>query len=290
MFIFSIVVTTKAQLPIIETNKTWNIASCIYMDDWTNCTTIFYKLGNAILIDEKTYTEILKSSIETPDIWTNIGYLREDGSGKSFFCPNTSTEEVLLYDFSLTSGDTVELSSIGYGQCCSSRTTIDSVKTINYQGVERKTLYISSTYLFGVENLGKTYSVWIEGIGSLYGLLQPTNCLYTGANLYVLCVNIDDQNIYKNPDESNCIISSIDEKEPQHKVQILETKDYVSITNNSGESITISFFNIEGKLQCLKYATQGALEYIPKSILSKGLYIISIKAKSFSFTDKLVIL
>lgn len=274
------------QQPIIEVNKTWNVAQC--SSAAPICTTLLYKFGNSVILNGKCYTEMLISKIDMPENWNIAGYLREDGSGLSYFLSTVTAEEVLLYNFSLETKDTVELKSIGYGQCCVSITTVDSVKTVNYNGVNRKTLYVSST-INTENNPHKTQSVWIEGIGSLWGVLQPVNCMYVGGYHYLLCSSIDDRIIYKNPNESSCIISSTNEKELQHKVQISNSINSIAITNSSSEKINISLFNLEGKAQGSITIAPNTTGCLSTNTLPKGIYIISIKANTFSFGQKVSI-
>lgn len=280
-------VVAAAQHPIIEANKTWNVAQCTSLGDV--CTTNCYKLGGTVEVDGQNYTELLFSVITKPTEWSSVGFLREDGTGKVFYRLNTSSGEVLLYDFSLTTGNVVELPSMGYGQCCSSTTTIDSVKTISYQGVDRKTLYVSSKNLNGQGDYGKAFSVWIEGVGSTFGLLQPTDCLYTGSYFYLLCSSVADQLIYQRSPTSSCTITSATNEDLQREVVVTTNAGSLVITNNSGEPVSVVLYTIDGKLQCNLAVLQGSSESISKSSLAAGICIVSVISKRVAFSEKVLI-
>lgn len=276
-----------AQQPIIEANKTWNIAQCASLGDV--CTTNCYKFGGTVEVGGKNYTELLFSVITKPTEWSSVGFLREDGTGKVFYRLNTSSGEVLLYDFSLTAGNVVELPSVGSGQCCSSTTTVDSVKVINYQGVDRKTLYVSSKNLNSQGDYGKTFSVWIEGVGSKLGLLQPTDCLYTGSYFYLLCSSVADQLIYQRSQTSSCTITSVNNEDLQREVVISSNAGNLAITNNSYEPVSVALYTTDGKLQCNFSVLQGASESISKSSLVSGIGIVSVTSTRFAFSKKVMI-
>jgi len=276
-----------AQLPLIEINKTWNIARC--SSAAPVCTTLFYEFGNLVEIDGINYYEVLVSELSSPDNWSVAGYIREVETGKVFYRHDQSSEEKILYDFSLNTGDTVKLESIEYGQCCSSTTTVDSVKNLNYNGINRKTLYVSSTNLSGDENSGKTYSIWIEGIGSKLGLLQPTECLYVGGFFYLLCCFVNEVLIYKNPVASSCIITSIKDNELQKRIKIDADNTNIIITNNSTSSIYVSFFSTDGKLQKSLSVPSSSFEIISKNKLLTGVCIIKVYNSYNFFCTKFLI-
>ena len=279
--------TIKAQLPIIEINKTWNVASC--SSAAPVCTTLFYKFGDAVEINETSYTEVLVADYKTPNLYNLVGYLREDKNGKAYFISKNSTEEGLLYDFSLNKSDTIHLQRVGFGQCCASTTIVDSIKILNYNGVDRKTMFLSSILSPGFYPY-KTQTVWIEGIGSLYGVLQPVNCMIVGGYFYLLCTFENDQLLYKNPDEISCIISSVDDDEFQNNIQIFTSNESLVIANNSGKRLQVSIFNIDGKLLCDQTIMPNTIEYIPKGSLMRGIHIVSTKTDTNAFNRKVIIL
>ncbi len=279
--------TASAQRSIVETNKSWNIARCVSNGDV--CITEVYKFGSNIDLEGMSYTEVIYSEGVTSSNWSSVGFLREDAAGKVFFRLNAGSSEVLLYDFSLTVGCVVELPSVGYGQCCSSTTTVDSVKVINYQGVERKTLFVSSKNLNGQGDYGKTFSVWIEGVGSMFGLLQPTDCLFTGSYSYLLCSSVADQLIYQRSQISGCKITAVDNENVERSIVVTSDANNLVVTNNSPDKVAVFLFSIDGKLQCSLTVSKASTEFISKSNLSKGICLVSVITNANVLNEKIVI-
>ena len=280
------ILKVSAQLPIIEPNKTWNIARC--NSAVPVCTTLFYKFEDTLEINGKNYTKILTSELSNPDNWQNTGYIRDDGTGKTYYLTNSNSKETLLYDFSMNVGDTVVLESVNYGQCCPSKTSVDSIKNIDYNDITRKTLYVSSL-IQSEGSTAKTNSVWIEGIGSKLGLLQPTECLYTGAYFYLLCCNTNNQLIYKNPTASSCTITAITNNELQKDIKIRTNSTNIEIENNSKYAIYVLFVAVDGRILNNTYIPQNSTKTVSTSKFSKGICIVTIYSESESYSSKIFI-
>lgn len=104
------------------------------------------------------------------------GLVREDtNTQKVWGIHPDSTQEVLLYDFSLEKGDSVTVSQItpfspiNDNGVITNTVKIDSVDTITINGVSHKRLFIEN----GPANFGFLDEFWVEGIGSNAGPLSP---------------------------------------------------------------------------------------------------------------------
>lgn len=160
-------------IPLVDENKSWNCAWEIF--DYQESYTI--RMEGDTTINNLEYKKIIYDkhfyhSIEV------IGYIREDSLGK-VYSMNNSLEEGLLYDFGAKQGDTIMvhntmIDSWDYECPFFEQLTIvvDSVYSIETQnGVSRKVLAIRrATDTF--------QEIWIEGIGSLSGVLKSGTYLF----------------------------------------------------------------------------------------------------------------
>lgn len=120
----------------------------------------------------KTYHKLYSSTNDMVlDPSEYIGGIREDVTGRVFYTDASGTSERLLYDFSLSPGDTIFTAPGGAAEG-----VVFSVDTVTIASVARRRL--SFRYLTGAVAAG---GMWIEGIGNsgLGGLLgsplaQPT--------------------------------------------------------------------------------------------------------------------
>jgi len=135
-------------IPLLDTNKVW-LESMLYEFGFINVTENYIGTKTDTLIHNDTVYTILyeQNSI--------ITLLREDTLTKkiyrrNFYNPFWDKEEI-LYDFSMQVGDSILMENHWYW--------VDSIKNFNIFGIERKVFYIYNI-------------IWIEGIGSLAGILN----------------------------------------------------------------------------------------------------------------------
>lgn len=113
-----------------------------------------------------------------------VGAYRNDGTGKLFF-RTTFDQTVLLYDFDVEVGDTVDVInvSIGSPNLDSISMHVVTVDTVAYAGRERKRIGVVQIYPGLV--VGQAIHHWIEGIGGTGGLLTTCGC-YTLSDQRIL--------------------------------------------------------------------------------------------------------
>lgn len=96
--------------------------------------------------------------------------LYED-EGKVSFFPKGSQDPVLLYDFGLSIGETIQCMSMPRGEVRKDpiALTVGAVDTVCAQGLNLRRLHLYST---ASENQSSHCEVWVEGIGSKYDLFS----------------------------------------------------------------------------------------------------------------------
>jgi hypothetical protein len=128
------------------------------------------------------------------------GSIRQDTAAKKVYainCQWIEDEEVVLYDFSKSPGDTVFVGLEGAGPA-GDYYIVENIDSIFVGGQYRRTFHFT-----GSVNLYDAY--WIEGIGSTRGLFSPVSPVPTGFVWWELtCFWHDGELIFLNPEFDDC--------------------------------------------------------------------------------------
>ena len=205
-FIFlSTHIIAKNNYPMLSHSSEWHVTYCN-----NGCITDLYFVYSDTLFNGKNYKILDGYHFISKTFW-----LREDILTKQVFLSfinNTERKEVLLYDFSLNTGDSIIInnpisplpSNMGYF-------VVDSTSTINLSGSNLKILFLSS-------NNYSEKPIWIESIGSLSLINTPggspnlnsigkLSCHFDNGNLFYSQLDSIEQCIYSG---SHIISSSIE--------------------------------------------------------------------------------
>jgi hypothetical protein len=189
---------TSAQEILSEDNK-WYV-----LDTYYHVSKIYRLVGDTIM-QNYTYKKLFIEDEENPAILSaqNLFFRNEEDR---VYVIDENLEEQLLYDFSLSIGDT-----LNYLDCFIEVLSVDLITLLN--NAKRKRLNVQINYPDGVTKLDS----WIEGIGSASGLFYPykhCNRLYYSS---LDCFFIGTEKIYKAPhiDGDGCLFVLINNtKEP----------------------------------------------------------------------------
>jgi hypothetical protein len=288
-------------IPIVDEKKSWNCAW--ELPDWQESYTIRFEEDT--IINGVDYTKIIRDMhfYSTVEI---IGYIREDSSGR-IYSMNTSFDEGLLYDFSANQGDTIlmrntMMDSWDYGCPFFAELTIvvDTIYTIVTQdSVTRRVFTVRRTTDILQE-------IWIEGIGSLAGVIKSGANLYDELSCpsivwnYLMCYFEDDSLVYYH--------TFLGEHDCRHyyNINVEEESKNTSQIKTMPNPVTGSFFRIVS-LEPLKgeiylYNSLGILVYreivnsseknikVPTSSLPPGVYFLKIidKNRIIIYVDKII--
>lgn len=108
-------------------------------------------------------------------------------------------EEVLLYDFNLTEGDTVRT----VGEAALTLIVIEESE-VEVNGSMRRQLGLG----YEPWPLGSVYEYWIEGVGSTYGFLNSGSETICGSSSHLLCYHENDDLIWDNEEYDSCVLNS----------------------------------------------------------------------------------
>ena len=158
--------------PILQEGKQWYLKSLYgYYKDWQ-----FFVNGDTIVdgVPGHQFCWTMVADEQTDSI---VGILPTDTDGRLFIDFHDNTGQTCLYDFTLNVGDSlppakIRVSSLESVWCYRHvRAARDTV--IN--GVMRKCLTIHETLCKGPASAYETDTYWIEGVGSVLGVLTPFN-------------------------------------------------------------------------------------------------------------------
>ena len=109
-------------------------------------------------------------------------------------------DEVLLYDFNLTVGDTVNVNWFDQ------KLGVLEESEVQVNGNMRRMLGLAEYYEDGT--IGEVEEYWIEGVGSTYGFLNSGYEEMMGSFYYLLCYHENGNLIWDNEEFDDCVMNS----------------------------------------------------------------------------------
>ena len=142
-----------------------------------------------------------------PTTSTCIGGVREDSSRRIYYSGEIihfhkplhceEGEEILLYDYSASVGDTIIFGDSTYPLDI---IIVSSIDTIEFGGRIRK------RYKFRLPSSELEWlTEWVEGVGNIYGLLFPTGDKPISVGGRLICFMQDGEILYLHPSEDECM-------------------------------------------------------------------------------------
>lgn len=193
----AIAVSSSAQqpFPTAADAPTWNVLTCTYgIGVW--CSTSAYQFTDTSSVCGHEYSYLLSPGWPAADTL----YVRNDNS-KTLFRQGSdcSDKEYLMYDYSMSVGDTVYAGMLGnFNDPDTARFVLDSIGTTTLQGIERRVFHMEYEYC-GFDQGFRTMD-WVEGIGSTTHPFYLLACLcdYCESSYNLLCSDSAGVNVYKN--------------------------------------------------------------------------------------------
>ncbi|MFB6317139.1 T9SS type A sorting domain-containing protein [Saccharicrinis sp. FJH54] len=264
---------------IVTSNKQWNILEYGYDGEFYNKMHIM-KLGQDTLIDTVKGKVVLLSE-DSLGTWKLFGVIWE--IDQEVFYKDTLGKGGSMYNFNVEIGDTV--SELSYLFKYEQPSIVISVDTVIIQDIPRKRIGIE--YILGHEINDIPDKYWIEGIGSLHGLLYSYYEM-EDPGFRLLCAYKSDLQIYQDTVYNTCYYQ--DDETSINGNRIKEINLFPNPTNR------MIYIDVNQFDYCEVYNMMGVrlLTTKDKTIdlknLESGIYFVNIKDKSGQHTIKKVLL
>ncbi len=278
--------------PFAASASTWNIDYRQGPNHFSYGTIIMPAgAGNDTMIGAQLYHKVTLLTVGY------LGGLREDTSAQQvFYCPKDSLQEYLLYDFSVSVGDTVRniivIPVIGSGTNLYHAVVaaIDSVQLNNIYYYQ----YSLNPYYHNDPMMNAFVSVtWFERFGGKHGLLATLPFSSMGIDDYLQCMSVNDSSYMQNslplfsPISCSIILDVPVAEITELSVFPTLIEDHVDLKRFpiSSHAYTAELFNSLGECIVRKniFNRLDGLED-----LSAGIYFLCITGNGVSYTQKLM--
>jgi hypothetical protein len=258
----SLSIRSQSYIPFPDTTINWSIhgqTSSFYSYGNPGTQTVL-TLGDSIY-NAATYTKIFRGNQNFP-----VGMYRQDITAKKVYWVEAGTNtEKILYDFSLSVGDTAKVN--GY------RIKVAARDSVLVNGSYRKRMKIASnslSYYTGPE-------YWIEGIGSSYGFLNSgmvDKYMMDVGPPWLVCMSVAGSLVYPSSSFTACHIAStigVAENAANGGFAVYPNPSSGTVNYYTLPGMSIEVFDILGRrLQDFKATSPSGEIILP----TKGLYFI----------------
>jgi hypothetical protein len=241
-----------------------------------------YKMEGDTTINGINYKKMLVT-YENPNLAVNWGLskiVREDSTQKVYQL-NASNEEIVIYDFGLSVGDTI-VSNISPEQN-SIIMAVDSIELND--GTKRKRLTITSLYCpdWNIEEF------WIEGIGGRnYAFYYVDVFCQTDTGLSLRCFSSNGDYLYGSTDGSNCYIPTSINNLEKTTIKIFPnpTQDILNLEYDEMLKIEeLNILNFNGQV-IKSFQVENGFSQINISDFPIGVYYLKIETVKSEFVFK----
>jgi hypothetical protein len=200
------------------------------------------------------------------------GALR-DNKGKVYYIPADSSHELLIYDFTLKTGDSVSAYCILGG-------TVYPFRKFKYDHVRVDSILIKGSYRKTI-NLDGNYK-WIEGIGNNKSLFVESWVNVSGWVTELMCMSENDTTLFPSFSVGRCSLTvGIDEMVNDGTVTLFPnpTTGTFQLQSKKYPMRTIELIDVFGKTVSLLSFNDKIVE-ADISSLSSGMYVVRITDSS----------
>lgn len=286
IILLPIMVLSQGYKQMANHNSEWHLSSCnfsclndiYYTDGDTTYQGENYKILNGFHYISKTF------------------WIRENVNEKKIYfstVQGNKRTEILLYDFSLQVGDSMDLknpvspfpTNVGYHK-------VDSIveKTI-YNGEVHKHFYLSST----ASNPSNARPIWIEGIGSLSLINAPGATPNVNGAGKLSCHFDDGELIYTQLDSLDACIpkyffADVNENYFENNLQVYPTLvDDLFTVETSIEITKITIHNSVGEVVKLVSNFNEHANTVDFKKFDAGIYFVQITSKKYGVLSKRIV-
>jgi len=189
MVAFTNLVSAQDGHSILSTKSIWTSIDCFKIGTTEFKTVRKETMFGDTTIDGLAYKKVYRDTSVAFN-WATAQYVCavREANKLVYYVPNDGSGEKLLYDFSKSQGDSVEVVGLHLNYPTPIKLRIDSVFTQTINGVARR------TYKFTANGAYHTEEYWYDGIGSSFGFLTPF--LSVSDNIFTLKCNAKNDTLY----------------------------------------------------------------------------------------------
>lgn len=278
---------TPDMRPVLAPGKTWYVVYTLVSPQEFAYTEI-ETLKEETELDGKKYFTVYVTNRYGEE--KKKGYLREE-KGKiygRYIVEQTSgeagqvTAEYLMYDFSLRQGETCEQRNPFHGAAFDEQIKCDftaiEVDTVEIQGKPCKRIRL--------ESLQSRCETWIEGIGSLNGLLEAGD-ISGGTRKSLSCCYDENELLYHNEKYKDCIYTGVDVLMAGKRVTVEIRNGKVQFIPSAaqGNNTCLHIYNAQGTETGVYLLDKGilTLENLPEGVYLYRLNGANAKAETGKF-------
>lgn len=243
------------------------------------------------IIDGKSYKKLYSFTEREFDIETAtfVCGIRENENKQVFVASYHNQQEFLLYDFSLTEGDSILAESNGEYDLYFNVTDVD---TIDYNGVERRKITL--------QFYNYAWVTWIEGIGNIEGLLMDWRSYIMAMdpmpNVRLRCYEHNEECLYSDFsfDESiyDCytpLYTGLEESQIQNNISLYPNPAKERLYINTSIPIKqMTICNLLGQ-EIQKYNNLETTSSINISVLNEGVYFVKLSTEKGVYATKIIV-
>ncbi len=268
---------------LVKDGAQWNITRMSWQSTFNSHS---LKIEGDTMINNNLYKKVFLSNDSLNINWEQTNdYLREDDMKRIYW--TGGFDEVLLYDFSLSEGDTFLVVPYLPDTCKIVVTEVDSVEIDN--GEMRRRLKVTAIGVSFPEEV-----IWIEGIGSMRGLINHFYAYCAVDHPDQLLCHYDNGELTYQHNPSGCfLVSSVKEIEKQNGIKIYPNPIgevfTIEVIKESPKVESIFIYSLTGKLVEERKLNDKSLETVDISKYQSGMYFLLLQLKTGSFLSKRII-
>ena len=277
---------------LVDTNKLWS--TVIHRLPSFTIITEYIKIEQDTIIDLENYKKVFRSTDEFQTNWVTYGYIRETLDKKVYYRKDTSLLEGLIYDFGANVNDTLYIAGINSFGSSSYFSTMPfivcEIDSILIGGNYKRQFYMNP--IFG-DTMGCGIERWVEGVGSLSGILHFTDGAVGGDSFDLLCFSENDTLKYQNPSYSSCYIATNveDAGKTLSNISVFPNPTTNKIIVQAEGIIGVELTNIQGQI-IFKHSRESGnpdiRNIIDLSQKPSGIYFIKIITDKQTITKKII--
>lgn len=264
---------------IVDNANIWSTVDIHCLPNGTSYSTYFIKFESDTVIEGFNYQKVKRCNEEDQLTWDDYGFIREDAEHRVFLRP-PDYYEGLIYDFGVETGDTLEARNIYLNNDTLHFVVVNVDSVLLLDGYKKRVILY--------EYLNEKEEVWIEGLGSYFGILNSCNNSYGSAcGVYeALCYENNGVMIYENPAYTTCyytvLVGSGLTFDESIKIYPNPANGFVTVEVPYGNIGEIEIFDLNGK-KILNKMFSGKKVSLNLQQMDKGMYTVKLNDFIFSY-------